>query len=286
MKSKKKEKDLYKNIQNIFEKAYVIFLILVGLSLLFFISNILVFWKAMPTIIIFIIIFNIAGQLFYFRKKIFKFFSFKEYKNFSSEEKKNASRKEIKKSATKVAIETMLSPWPMVDAVIVLTEVFYLFFMIKKIYSLKLGSRNSFIFFGQVTASLVLAFQMERYDKYIASALRTMMANAFGNITSGVLSKVGVEFGKSISNATMISWLGLTLCKLACEQEKSKKIDENLVRRLGEEAKKEARSLISEAWGKVIEKTEENVEVDSNCRMQTCRLQYTKKVVIKKSKIK
>ena len=251
MKNKNKEKELYNKIQVIFIKAYVIFLAFIGIASLFFITNVIVVWNIMPSIFIFIIAFNVAGQLFYFRKKLLKLFIHNKYKKLSSEEKSAEARKQIKKSATKVAIETMLSPWPMVDAIIVLVEVFQLFIVIKKIFSLKLGIKNSFIFLGQVTAALILAFQIEKYDKYIASGLRELLSNAFSNITAGITSKVGIELGKSISNASMISWLGFTLCNLAYEQEKSKKIDAELVKKLGEEAKKEARSIV---WLKDISK--------------------------------
>ena len=55
-----------------------------------------------------------------------------------------------------------------------------------------------------------------------------------------MISKFGVEIGKSFSNATMISWLGLTLYNVA--RENSKKMDEESIKEMGESAKKEARS--------------------------------------------
>ena len=238
--SLEEQKDLFDKINRFFKNLYIIFTVSFVIILLFFISYFFVLWNAVPTIIIYIIGFNIAGQIVFDWKRVYNLFLKNEYAFASPEERDDEAKSLIKKVAAKVAVETMLSPWPIVDAIIVLLESSKLIFTIRKIYPSKFGIKNSFVISGQVIAALVLAFQMEKYDKYAQSALRNLLANSLSNITSSLISKFGVEIGKSFSNATMISWLGLTLYNVA--RANTKKVDEEKIIELGESAKKEARS--------------------------------------------
>jgi hypothetical protein len=238
--SSEEQNNLYEKINRFFNNLYIIFTVSFIIILLFFISYFFVLWNAVPAIIIYIIVFNIAGQIVFDWKRVYNLFLKNEYAFASPEERDDEAKSLIKKVAAKVAVETMLSPWPIVDAIIVLIESSKLIFTIRKIYPSKFGLKNSFVIAGQVTAALVLAFQMEKYDKYAQSALRSLLANSLSNITSSLISKFGVEIGKSFSNATMISWLGLTLYNIA--RESSKKVNEEKIKELGESAKKEARS--------------------------------------------
>ncbi len=234
------QNDLYKKINRFFKNLYIIFTVSFVIILLFFLSYFFVLWNAFPAIIIYIIVFNIAGQIVFDWKRVYNIFLKNEYAFASPEERDVEAKSLIKKVAAKVAVETMLSPWPIVDAIIVLVESSKLIFTIRKIYPSQFGIKNSFVISGQVIAALVLAFQMEKYDKYAQSALRNLLANSLSNITSSLISKFGVEIGKSFSNATMISWLGLTLYNVA--RENFKKVDEEKIKELGATAKKEARS--------------------------------------------
>ncbi len=81
-----------------------------------------------------------------------------------------------------------------------------------------------------------------------------MLANSLSNITSSLISKFGVEIEKSFSNATMISWLGLTLYNVARENSKKEARSKNCFFGIGKEMSKMGYQKRSSSWRYFSEK--------------------------------